>query len=115
MAEGELGSTLAVTAGGVAGVRHQLRRYSNDPLAGAEQVGLQASGQVPAVLHRPRPVRAEPVGPSHQLQVIGVVVAVVVLTSSCRPSWSTATTVCVRLRASIPRITIYVSPFRVEA
>lgn len=49
---------LAVAAGGVARVGHELGRDPHDPLAGCEQVGLQATRQVPAVLHRP--VRSEP-------------------------------------------------------
>ena len=64
------GVGLAVGAGRVPGLGHQLRRHSPDPLTGGEQIGLEAPGQMPAVLHRPLPLGAEPFGPAHQLEMI---------------------------------------------
>jgi Transposase IS116/IS110/IS902 family len=62
---------LAVGAGRVPGVRHQLGRHPHDLLTCGQQVGLQPPGQMPAVLHRPRAVRPEPVCPPDQVRVRG--------------------------------------------
>jgi hypothetical protein len=45
----------AVGAGGVADVRHQLRRDSDDAFAGGEQVAFQSAGYVAAVFDGPDP------------------------------------------------------------
>jgi hypothetical protein len=50
---------LAIGPCGGAGVGHQLGRDPHDLLAGAEQIALQPPGQVPAVLHRPAPLRTK--------------------------------------------------------
>jgi hypothetical protein len=62
---------LAVAAGCVPGVRHQLGRHPHDPLAGGERIGLQPARQVPTVLDRPRAFAAEPARPAHQFEMIG--------------------------------------------
>ena len=62
---------LAVGPGGSAGVGHELGWDPHDLLAGAEQVPLQPPGQVPAVLHRPAPLGAEPRRPDQQVQMVG--------------------------------------------
>lgn len=54
---------LAVGARGVACMRHKLRWHPHDLLTGTEQVGLQAPGQMPAVLHGESALGPEPVGP----------------------------------------------------
>jgi hypothetical protein len=48
-----MGVGLAVTAGPVTGVRHQLRRHPHDALTGAEQVAFESVGQVLAGLDSP--------------------------------------------------------------
>jgi hypothetical protein len=65
---------VAVGPRAIAGVGHQLRWHPHDRFAGRQQVTLEPTGQMPTVLHRPSPLRPEPVGPPHQLDVI----------SSCR-------------------------------
>jgi hypothetical protein len=62
---------LAVGAGGGTGVGHELGWDPHDLLAGAEQVPLQPSGQVPAVFDRPAPLGAEPRHPHQQVQMVG--------------------------------------------
>jgi hypothetical protein len=52
-------------------VGHQLRRDPNHPLAGAEQITLQATREMPAVLDRPLPLLAVLLGPAQQRQMIG--------------------------------------------
>ena len=102
---------LAVGAGRVAGVGHELGRHPDQLLAGGEQVRLQAPGEVPAVLDGEPTDRTEPVGPPHELEVASVVVIAVVFSPSLRPASSMATAVCVRLCASIPTMTnsVYLS------
>ena len=103
---------LAVGARRVPGVGHQLRRHPHDPLTGRQQIGLEAPGQVPAVLHRPAPLvatRAAP--PSAAARGDQRSSSRSSLVASCRPTSSTATTVWVRLCASIPRVIMVQSPF----
>jgi hypothetical protein len=64
------GVRLAVAAGGVAGVGHQLGRHAHDPLAGAEQVALEPARQVPAVLHGPQPLLPELLSPAQQPEMV---------------------------------------------
>ena len=80
----------------LAGVGHQPGRDAADRLAGPEQVGLQAPGQVTVVLHRPR--ASATCWPRASPMRLRSVVAVLVSTS--RPRLSTATKVCDRLCAS---------------
>ena len=57
---------LAVGPGRVPAVRHQLGRHPDDRLPGRQQIRLQPPRQVPAVFHRPPPVRrrtGRPTGP----------------------------------------------------
>jgi hypothetical protein len=61
---------LAVAACRIAGVGHELGRNADDSLPSAEQIGLESPRQVPAVLDRPHPLGAEPVGPADELQVV---------------------------------------------
>ena len=64
------GVGLAVGAGCVSGMGHQLGQDPHDALARGEHVALEAARQVPAVLHRPGPLRAEAPGPGDQLKMI---------------------------------------------
>ena len=45
---------------------HQLRRYSDQRLAGADQVAFEPAGQVSAVLDRPEPLTVGFAGPLHE-------------------------------------------------
>jgi hypothetical protein len=62
---------LAIGAAGGTGVGHELGRDPHDLLAGAEQVALEPARQVPAVLDRPAPLRAEARCPDQQVEVVG--------------------------------------------
>src|SRR5918995_3500229 len=44
---------LAGLTGAATDAGHHLRRYPNDPLAGAHEVGLQRAREMPAILQRP--------------------------------------------------------------
>ena len=59
----------AERAGGVAGVRHQLRRHSDDRLPGSEQITLRAAREVSAVLDRPTSF-SEASGPGDKLEMV---------------------------------------------
>ena len=109
-ASASIGSDLPNVRARVADVGHQLRRHPGDPLTGGEQVALEAARQVPAVLDRPA------VGPRRTGQPSAA--APGDLRSRCPAcGWpagdrcsSTATTVWVRLCASMPRMTKAGSP-----
>lgn len=60
---------LAERARRVARVRHQLRRHSDDPLTGGEQVPFQTAREAAAVLDRPAPLR-ETSRPRNQLKMV---------------------------------------------
>ena len=64
------GVGLAVGAGCVSGMGHQLGRDPHDALARGEHVALEAARQVPAVLHRPGPLGSEAPGPDDQRLVV---------------------------------------------
>jgi hypothetical protein len=64
---------LAELALRAAGARHQLRRHADDVLAAGDQLALEPTGDVAAVLDRKPPLRVEAAGPFEQALVAGLV------------------------------------------
>ena len=78
---------------------HQLRRYSVQRLAGADEVAFEPAGQLSAVLDRPEPLTVGCPGPFTSRKWSCVVVPTVFVASK-RPFSSILTAVWLRLCAS---------------
>ncbi len=101
--EGIDGVGLAALATALTGTGHEVRRHPHDRFASPEQVELETSGQVAAVLEREPPLRQRPAQAIASRWPSGV--AATVLSASLRPVSSAATRVWLRLWASTPMIT----------
>jgi hypothetical protein len=64
------GVRLAIGAGRVPGMSHQLRGHTHDALTRGQQVGLETARQVAAVLHRPGALVAESRRPPQEFEMV---------------------------------------------
>jgi hypothetical protein len=88
---------LARDPAGLPGLGHQAGRHQHDLLSSGQQIGQQPIGHVPAVLHRPGPLRPVLAGPAISSWWSLVRVPRLVVWVSCRPTGSVVTTVWLAL------------------